>query len=176
MAWTGQRAIGCHGRLVMQARHGGHRRSTGRASDGPTKENDKPGDTAMTERRHLEQRRHGRGLSRGCNGRGNRSSPARPLLRTFLVREGEAVCCAEGMTRGECGNWGGQKRRSVCRRDVLCGLACSTAALIGMTSPSRSICRWATRAEPTKPSWPGVRASTPTGDRQRDRTASPRAL
>ena len=53
MAWTGQRAIGCHGRLVMEARHGGHRRSTGRASDGPTKEHDKPGDTAMTERRHL---------------------------------------------------------------------------------------------------------------------------
>ena len=96
MAWTGQRAIGCHGRLVMQARHGGHRRSTGRASDGPTKENDKPGDTAMTERRHLEQRRHGRGLSRGCNGRGNRSSPARPLLRAYIVRQGEVVCCAEG--------------------------------------------------------------------------------
>ena len=24
------------------------------------------------------------------------------------------VCCAEGTTRGACGNWGGQKRRSVC--------------------------------------------------------------
>ena len=45
------------------------------------------------------------------------------------MREGEVVCCAEGMTRGECGNWGGQKRRSVCRRDVLCGLACSNGGV-----------------------------------------------
>jgi hypothetical protein len=55
------------------------------------------------------------------------------------MREGEVVCCAEGMTRGECGLWAGQKRQSVCRRDVLCGLVCSTAALIGMTSPSEPI-------------------------------------
>ena len=30
--------------------------------------------------------------------------------------------------------------------------------------------------EPTTPSWPGARAYTPTGERQRDRTACPRAL
>ena len=45
----------------------------------------------MTERRHLEQCRHGRGLSRGCNGRGNRSSPARPLLRAYIVRDAGRV-------------------------------------------------------------------------------------
>jgi hypothetical protein len=40
----------------------------------------------------------------------------------------------------------------------------------------RSICRWATRAKAMRPSWPGARAYTPTGERQRDRTACPRAL
>jgi hypothetical protein len=34
----------------------------------------------------------------------------------------------------------------------------------------------ATRAKPTRPSWPGARAYTPTGERQRDCTACPRAL
>jgi hypothetical protein len=150
MAWAGQRAIGCHGRLVMEARHGGHWRSTGRASDGPTKEADKPGGTAMTEDDTLSNADMGAAFLEDATDEENRSSPARPLLRAYIVREGEVVCCAEGMIRGECRNWGGQKRRSVCRRDVLCGLACSTAALIGMTSPSRSICRWATRANPTR--------------------------
>ena len=156
--------------------HGGHRRSTGRASDGPTKENDRTGDTAMTERRHLEQCRHGRSLSRGCNGRGNRSSPARPLLWAYIVREGEVVCCAEGTTRGACGNWGGQKRRSVCSQRCSLRVGVFNGGVDWDDKSEPIICRWATRAKPTKPSWPGVRAYTPTGERQRDRTACPCAL
>ena len=93
MAWTGQRAIGCHGRLVMEARPaatGAH----GPSIDGPTKENDKRADTAMTENDTLSNADMGAAFREDATDEEIAAALRHRLLRAYIVREGEVVCCA----------------------------------------------------------------------------------
>ena len=104
MAWTGP-----HGRLVMEARDSA---ATGGArAEHPT---GRPRRTTNQVTQRCPKDDTLRNADMGAAFREDATdeeiaAAARPLLRAYIVREGEVVCCAEGMTRGECGNLGRPK-------------------------------------------------------------------